>query len=407
MIITKKWLEEWIDLEGISTEDICKKLNEIGLEVDGVKHQRIVDGVVVGFVKSCEKHPDAQKLSLCEVDIGSEVVQIVCGAPNVAKGQYVAVATVGTTLSNGLQIKPAKLRGVESNGMLCSSTELDLPKINDGIMLLDESIGELKLGDKLSQNSFLNDDVIEIGLTPNRGDCLGVRGVARDLAVAFKKELKEQKCIGEDENYLGIGRVLSLQVEGKLDSSFIYKVVSQEEIRGNLLIDLRLSAVEIKADDLLQKMVEYASYSKGILLRVYNKNSFEVNEERAKIVLKKGDSGFDLVWGKNGVVSHVGFNTNEKANKESKVVILEASFTPPELMAQLGANHKDLPPDKHLYRSARGSETQLELGIDCCLNLLCKNSDAKIYVGEQCVKSNIHVRNIVIDLDELNLIIGQ
>ena len=185
MIITRSWLEEFIDISKISTDEICKTLNAIGLEVDSVEKISIPSKVVVGKVIKKEKHPDADKLNICQVDIGSKVEQIVCGASNVDENQFVAVATVGAVLGDDFKIKAAKLRGVESNGMICSSTELGLPKLNDGIMVLDNSIGELVLGKELKDYPLINDDVIEIGLTPNRGDCLSILGVARELSAYY------------------------------------------------------------------------------------------------------------------------------------------------------------------------------------------------------------------------------
>ena len=142
MIITRTWLQEFIDISKISTDDICKTLNSIGLEVDSLNKVSIAPNVVVGKVLEKEKHPDADKLNICQVDVGSETVQIVCGAKNVEAGQFVPVAVVGANLGDGFKIKKAKLRGAPSNGMICSSTELGLPKLNDGILELDDSIGE-------------------------------------------------------------------------------------------------------------------------------------------------------------------------------------------------------------------------------------------------------------------------
>ena len=139
MIITRSWLEEFIDISKISTDEICKTLNAIGFEVDSLEKISIASKVVVGKVLEKEKHPDADKLNICQVDLGTEQVQIVCGAKNVEAGQFVPVATVGCNLGNNFIIKEAKLRGVESNGMICSATELGLPKLNDGILELDNS----------------------------------------------------------------------------------------------------------------------------------------------------------------------------------------------------------------------------------------------------------------------------
>ena len=178
MIITRTWLQEWIDIKDISSEKICETLNSVGLEVDSYKKFSIPKKVVLGYVKSRIPHENSDHLSVCEVDIGNEILQIVCGAKNVAANQYVAVALVGCELPNGLVIKPAKLRGVESNGMICSATELGLPKTNDGILIFDDSVGELKIGKEICEFDCLNDEIIEIELTPNRGDCLSVRAVS-------------------------------------------------------------------------------------------------------------------------------------------------------------------------------------------------------------------------------------
>jgi phenylalanyl-tRNA synthetase beta chain len=210
MIVTKNWLNEWIDLSGIDATQLCKTLNAIGLEVDRHDKISVVHGVVVGFVKQCEKHPDADKLNVCQVDIGNSVKQIVCGASNVREGIYVAVATVGTKLPNGLEIKEAVLRGVDSHGMICSSSEIGLPAMGEGIMILDKSIGELTCGKNLGEYDDFNDDVIEIELTANRGDCLSIHGVARDLSAALNKELREKKSATDIEGRLGIGRILQL-----------------------------------------------------------------------------------------------------------------------------------------------------------------------------------------------------
>ena len=143
MIITRTWLEEFIDISKISTDEICKTLNSIGLEVDSLEKLSIAPKVVIGKVLEKVKHPDADKLNVCQVNIGMQTVQIVCGAKNVEVGQFVPVATVGCDLGNDFIIKAAKLRGLESNGMICSSTELGLAKLNDGILELDEFLNQL------------------------------------------------------------------------------------------------------------------------------------------------------------------------------------------------------------------------------------------------------------------------
>ena len=223
MIISKHWLNEWIDLSEVSGETLSKTLNSIGLEVDSYKEINLPKSIVVGYVKSREKHPDADKLSVCQVDVGSETLQIVCGAKNVEAGQFVPVALIGTTMPNGLEIKKAKLRGIESCGMICSSTELGLPKTNDGILPLDESIGKLKLGTSLGEFEAFKDVIIEVDVTANRGDCQNLHGIAREICTALDLNMKDSHENEDSENLLGIGRIASVRTEDKVNGSFLYK----------------------------------------------------------------------------------------------------------------------------------------------------------------------------------------
>ncbi len=193
MLVSKNWLADFVQLE-VSTESISEKLTALGLEVESTrKAAPAFSGVVVGKVTELEQHPDADKLRVAQVDVGAEApLQIVCGAPNVAVDMCVPVATVGAVLppdSKGkpFKIKKTKLRGVESYGMLCSESELGLADNASGLMALPAG---LALGQDIREALALDDDIIEIGLTPDRGDCLSLMGVARELAVAFNTNLK-------------------------------------------------------------------------------------------------------------------------------------------------------------------------------------------------------------------------
>ncbi|MBJ6363874.1 phenylalanine--tRNA ligase subunit beta [Paenibacillus sp. GCM10012307] len=187
MKVSYKWLKDYVDVSGFSAQELAEKLTRGGIEVDGVEaRNQGVTGVVVGYVKSKEKHPDADKLNVCQVDVGTgEELQIVCGARNVDAGQHVPVATVGAKLPGGLAIKRAKLRGVESQGMICSAKELGindklLPKEQqDGILVLPQG---LKLGTPIADVLGLDDEILDLDLTPNRSDALSMLGVAYEIA---------------------------------------------------------------------------------------------------------------------------------------------------------------------------------------------------------------------------------
>jgi len=408
MILTKAWLSEWIDLKKISSEDICKTLNAIGLEVDSLDKIRIPKNVVIGKVLTCEKHPDADKLNVCEVDIGSETKQIICGAKNVCEGQHVVVSKVGAILPNGMEIKEVKLRGMDSSGMICSSEELGLPKMNDGIMEIDDSIGELVLGKEFSEYELISDDVIEIELTANRGDCLSIHGVARDLSVPYDLDIKTVHY-KDDENQLGIGRVLNVTANDKVDASLLYRVYDKEEIKSSFLIDFRLAIADIYKLTELERVVEYATYTTGVLLRTYSHCCFANQSEKATIKVKKHTNNLDAVFNKNmQVASLVGINQN----KETKVccndnrVILEANYTHPEIISANSANKK-LASDRHLYRSSRGSEPDLDFGMNYLIELLKKYSDIMLYAGSQQVIQDFYEVGISIDLDKLSDIIGE
>ena len=408
MIITKEWLNEWIDVKDIDTQDIAKELNSIGLEVDSVEKVRMPQDVVVGHVISCEKHPNADKLNVCKVDIGEKIEQIVCGAKNVAAGQMVAVAKVGSILPGNFKIKPAKLRGIESNGMICSSTELGLAKINDGIMVLDDSIGKLEIGKQLSQYPLLNDDIIEIELTANRGDCLSIHGVARDLCVPFDLNIKYSDGVEEDENQLGIGRVLNVVVGDKIESSFIFKVFDNKEIKSNLLMDLRMALVGESDDDALQRILTYSTYSTGVLLRVYSYKAFaDKNGEKAVLSLKKQDNGLDAVLAQKPL-SFVGVSqeTLGRASESDERVILEANYSHPDTISENTYNKK-IPSDRHLYRSSRGSEPDLDFGINYLVDRLLSSSKVMMYAGSQQVIQDFEEVVINLHLDDLNAMIGE
>jgi len=184
MKFSEQWLREWVN-PSVSTEELAHRLTMAGLEVDAIEN---VAGefskVVVGEVLTVSKHPDADKLKICTVNIGSaDALQIVCGASNVVIGMRVPTALVGAKLPGGLKIKKGKLRGEVSHGMLCSAVELGLAEQAEGLMPLP---GDAEPGTDIRDYLNLDDVSIELGLTPNRGDCLGMIGLARETGVLFE-----------------------------------------------------------------------------------------------------------------------------------------------------------------------------------------------------------------------------
>ncbi len=371
MIITKNWLNEWVDLGSISTEEIAWTLNSIGLEVAAVTHISLPQNIVVAKVLECNAHENSDHLHVCLVDIGSaEKLQIVCGAPNVAAGQFVACALTGAIMPNGLEIKAAKLRGVESFGMLCSASELGLGKLNDGIMLLDESIGELVLGKELREYAAFSDDIIEVELTPNRGDCMSAAGIARDIAAALELPLKERVKIISQEAQLGIGRVLGLHAEGVSDIALLYRVAQiKQRAKLGLLRHLRLVWAGYESGDGLGGILQYATNSSGVILRAYDLD--RLSDEKAELNIKKLDNGGYGVFYGDKLLSVAGIwqNGDFAADDSSANIIFEASFVPPELVSMVVGEDKNQPKDIIVFRTSRGSEPSLNSGMDGVLSL--------------------------------------
>lgn len=202
MKISEQWLRQWVNPQ-LDSAALGEQLTMAGLELDGM--QTIAppfSGVVVGEVIECTQHPDADRLRVTRVNIGDELLQIVCGAPNVRVGLKVAVATIGAVLPSddgkGFKIKKGKLRGVESQGMLCGASELGLPDKIDGLMELD---CDAPIGMDIRQLLNLDAKIFEIAITPNRGDCLSVLGLAREVAALNQLPLNrpsvEAVCVGD------------------------------------------------------------------------------------------------------------------------------------------------------------------------------------------------------------------
>ena len=191
MKVSLNWLKDYLDVSG-TAEEISDTLTALGLEASYEITGKSFTGIVLGKVIECGPHENADKLSVCEVDIGDEEnYTIVCGAPNVKSGIHVPVAKVGATLNNGdFKIKQAKLRGVESSGMICSERELAISDEHEGIMILDT---KAEIGTPIEEIlTFKEDTLFEIDLTPNRGDCLSHLGVARELGIGAGADVKRR-----------------------------------------------------------------------------------------------------------------------------------------------------------------------------------------------------------------------
>lgn len=409
MIITRSWIKEIIDIKNDSDKKIEDILNAIGHEVASVKKITIPDGVVVGKVISCEKHPEADKLSVCKVDIGKEIVQIVCGARNVRADIFVAVAALGAKLPDGLEIKPVVLRGVDSHGMICSSTEIGLPKMNDGIMILDESIGKLKAGKALNSYESLNDTVIEVELTANRGDCLSINGICRELSAANGYQKNTISCDIDDDNAKGIGRVLQIQCDSDVNASLMYKVIESKGIKSNLLTDTRMALAGNYKESESQRVLAYATYMTGVMLHAYDFDFFynkDIDKSQIKVI---NENGLDkIIANDKKVASIVGIRHESEAfiKPESKMIIIEASYVSPQKISKI-VHEEKIQTDEQFYNSSRGSEPDLEMGICCLCNTISASGKVIFYSEKLQHKHNYPQISINCKVDEINSVIGR
>ena len=407
MIVTKSWLNEFVDLDGISNEKLYETFNAIGLEVDSIHEHEIPAKVVVGKILSCEKHPDADKLNVCQVDVGVARRQIVCGAANVVNAEYVAVALIGAKLPGDFEIKFATLRGVESEGMICSSSELGLPETDKGIMILDKSIGELKVGQELGSYEKVADTVIELELTANRGDCLSIHGVARDLSVALNRELIPFEYQNKNREKIGIARLVDLHTKGHIEADLRYALAVMEQIDTPFLFALRLAMVEIEAAGKLDSFLKYASHATGVVLRAYDANRLK-KEDKIKLQIEAEERGIVTVKSDDALLSIVGVNQEERFTAEdtSGLLLFESSYIHPDLLVEAVAK-KEYAKDDLYYKTSRGSEPDLNLGMEYLSSLLEESASCRCYEGNLNIASNWEPVNITVDYAEINSLIGQ
>ena len=343
MILSESWLREWVNPD-LDSHELAHCLTMAGLEVDAVTPlAEGLSGVVVAEIVAAQQHPDADKLRVCSVNTGSDTVQIVCGAPNAEVGLKAPLAQPGAKLPGGVKIKKAKLRGVESQGMLCSAAELTLSEDHDGLLAL---ASDAPVGTDITEYLNLDDRLIEIGLTPNRADCLSVLGVARDLAVVvdlpFNGEATEA-------------------VEPTLDETFPVTVLSPEKCPrylGRVIRDVdinrptplfmveRLRRSGIRSIDPVVDITNYVMLEIGQPLHAFNLEALEggivVREAYSDEVLTLLDgqtremtAGTLMIADEVKPLAMAGIMGGEGSgvDEQTRHLFLEAAFFTPELMA--------------------------------------------------------------------------
>lgn len=365
MKISNNWLKDYIKTD-LNSDKISAYLTDIGLEVEGVDQFESIkgslEGIVVGKVLTCEKHPNADKLSKTTVDIGNgKVLEIVCGAPNVAAGQTVPVAVVGTKIyakdGNPFEIKKAKIRGEVSEGMICAEDELGLSDDHAGIMVLDET--KFEVGKPLADYFELtNDEVYEIGLTPNRTDAMSHYGVARDLqAFLISNDLKSQfeKVTSVALNIEG-SHDFKLEVENsELTPRYLGAVIENVEIKDSPnWLKNRLKAIGLSPINNVVDITNYILHGLGQPLHAFDAD--KITGKTVKVGTVKAGTKFKTLDGvertlngseiiiKDGkdkpmCIAGVFGGSESGVSSETKTIFLESAYFNPVAIRKASKLH--------------------------------------------------------------------
>ncbi|GAA7918206.1 phenylalanine--tRNA ligase subunit beta [Helicobacter pylori] len=372
---------------------LCEDLSCLGLEVESCIPCVAPKNVVVGKILEKAPHKNAEKLSVCQVDVGKEVLQIVCGAKNVAPNQFVPVALNGALIGS-TTIAKTDLRGVESCGMICSSSELGFPKINDGILELDESVGELVLGKELNEYAPFNTHVLEISLTPNRGDCLSVLGIAREISAFYHTPLKPIKAL----NFTPKSDLITLSASENIESHLAYYLVCNHSLKTPLNVKLSLAHNNALSENDLNNFIEFSAHFSGVIMNAYSLNATPID-----LSVKNDENNLESVYINHQKRSTIAIKHQDQKDL-SEHLLLEASYIDPiSLSLKLHAlKDKTLQKDNALiYRSARGSNPNLSDG----LNFLSTHLKAAVLESKQ-TQHSLKDRTLKFQLEDITEILG-
>ena len=406
MLVSYNWLKQYTNVED-NANALAEKITRGGIEVEGVEYlAEEISNVVVGYVVSKEKHPDAEKLNVCQVNVGEEEnLQIVCGAPNVDAGQYVIVAKVGAKLP-GIKIKKAKLRGVESQGMICSLAELGLSKsvvpknYQEGIYVFET---EQELGSDVIEVLGLNDYILDLSITPNRADALSMRGLTYELGALYNNKVNFND-VEKEENY----EATSLQVAVESDScrNYVGQIVKNVEVKSSpLWLQTRLMNSGIRPINNIVDITNYVLLEFGQPMHAFDKDlvgdKIVVRDAKEGEVLETLDGeerklqATDLVItdGTRAIaLGGVMGGKNTEVSEETKNIILESAYFNPTSVRRTSATHglrsdssarfeKGIDPNMQKAALARAVELILEL----CPNAVVESSVGVVNKEEEKV----------------------
>mgnify|MGYP001217224356 CR=1 FL=1 len=426
MLVSLKWLQDYVDLSGISAKDLAEKITRSGIEVESVEIPgEHIKNVVVGHVLKCEKHPAADRLNKCLVDIGEEEpVQIICGAPNVAAGQKVAVAKPGARLPGGIKIKKAKLRGEESNGMICSLQELGLegklvPKeFADGIFVFPSTA---EVGADAIEALNLDDCIIELGLTPNRSDCLSMLGVAYEVAAILDRDVKLPNP-SFHESTEKASDFIKVTVEAKEDNPlYVAKVVKNVKIGPSpLWMQTRLMAAGIRPHNNVVDITNYVMLEYGQPLHAFDYDRLGSKE----ILVRRACEGEEIVTlddvkrtltpehlvitngSKPVALAGVMGGANSEVRQDTTTVLIESAYFNGTTIRKASKDH-GLRSEASARYEKGVDPNRVQAAADQAVQLLEKYAGGEVLSGS-VVAGDLEAepRKVTISLSKINRVLG-
>ncbi len=392
MKVSLRWLRDYVDID-IAAQDLADRLTMAGLEVDAVEeYTPAFTGVVTAKILTMRRHPDADKLHLLEVTTGGETLPIVCGAPNMKAGDVVALATVGAVIPGGYSIKSSKIRGEASEGMLCSEEELGIGPDASGILILP---ADTPLGRNLIDVLDLRDTVLDIGITPNRADCLSIVGIAREAAVLCGKKLRYPK-IAFKESSEDIRSLTSVEI---LDPDFCPRYTARM-IKGVKIqpspkwMRLRLEAVGLRAINNVVDVTNFVMMELGQPLHAFD---FRFLEE-GRIVVRRSREGEPFVSldgktrnlnaetlmicdGRKPVaIAGIMGGENSEVKEDTETVLLESAYFNPSTIRR-GARFLGMGTDA-AFRFERGIDPEgVVRALDRAAQLIADLSGGRVCKG--------------------------
>lgn len=424
MKVTLNWLKDFVDID-IPAEELAEKLTSAGFEVEELLYQnKYLHDVVVGKILKIERHPQADKLVVCQVDIGDKTTQIITAATNVFEGAIVPVSLPGADLINGIKISVSKLRGVESFGMFCSGEELGIDdnyfegaSVN-GILILPE---DFIPGTPIDKALNLDDVIFDINVTPNRPDCNSVLGIAREVCAVLSKQIKDIDCSYETVKNDNIQNYIDIEVKTENCPSYMGAVVKNLKIeRSPMWVRSRLNAVGIKPINTIVDITNYVLIEQGQPMHAFDYENIEGKkiivrqaEKEEKIAVLNQNSYIldenDMViadTNKPMVIAGVIGGLNSCINNDTKITVFEsASFNLKSI--RITSKKLGVRTDSSARYEKGVSPVFQELGLKRALNLVYKMQCGEIVEGIIDRKQvEIKEKNLVGSLVRIDKILG-